>query len=78
MPAREVTLSERAAAVSIAATALDVAAQRWLDARAAGDRDRLRVVGPLLDGAVQDYRRASSALERTKKRLSRKEGDGGE
>ncbi len=69
----EVSLNERAVAVSAAASALDALAAEWLEARASGSLNRLEAAGPALDAAVHDYRRAQTKLAKTLKRLGRHE-----
>jgi len=72
MPAREVTLSEREAVLRRAEAVLALRANEWVTARASGDREQTAAAGLVLDGAARDYRRASSAQEKTAKRLARR------
>lgn len=72
MSAREVTLDERRAAMREAEAALGLRANEWITARAGGDRKQIAVADEALQAAAQVYRRTTSALEKTEKRLARR------
>ena len=72
MPAREVTLGERESAAVRATLVLEDTARAWLRARARGDSRGIQHYEQQLEVALVDSRRASSALEKTRRRLARR------
>lgn len=68
----EVTLEAREAAVRVAENNLTRLAQRWLEARARGDKRKWRRLEREVNEAENECKRTARQLAETRKRLARK------